>query len=327
MNTARAASRVAAGAVATFALAACSAEDATPVAPPPTVSADVEQETVSVAPETPEPAGDPLAACAALFDGGADSIVQRAPNLLVEVPESLDTTSAQPYMVMDSELRVVLDLAPSEMQDAVESIRAPFAAISAAVTAGDSEVSSDTSDVAEAVTDLMEECVDAGFSIEEAEESPFGESVTSSRGNLVKEIGQLAGITSHTGDPVVEFVVTDIVVDFACTSDWAEAPANGHYVGLELEITTTPELADEPSPEFWMSNHDFSAWSTEGKRVNDPVGNAYSCLSDSDSIPDRIGPDEAVGGWIVLDLPHDAGAIGYSWIGLNGGGWEWAYGG
>lgn len=323
MYIARVVQFIAASGVALLALAACNIDDG-PRSTPPTVAASIEQESPSPDPTTPEPEPDPIPACSALFDGGADSIVQRVPNLLVEVPESLDASSGQPYMVMDSELRAVSGIAPSAMHESIETIRAPFADIAAALTASGDAVSSDTSNVDSAITALMEQCVDAGFTIEEVEESPYGESVTSSRGNLVKQIGQLAGISGRTDDPVVDFVVNDIVIDFQCTSEWAEAPANDHYVGLNIEIRTTPELTDEVSPTFWMDNYDFSAWSADGKRVNDVVGNAYSCLSDADSIPGSIGPDETVNGWIVLDLPEDATTVGYSWIGLDSGGWEWS---
>jgi hypothetical protein len=313
------------GIVTAMLLTGCSnGEDDRPSAPS-TVSADVEQETPDVAATPEEP--DPLAACSALFDGGADAIVQRAPALLAEVPQSLDSTTAQPYMVMDSELRAVSDLAPSDMRALIETVRTAFAEISAAVTSGKSQVTSDTSKTTDAITGLSEACIEAGFDLEEVEASPYGESVTSSRGNLVKEIGQLAGISGRDGDPVVDFRVTDIVVDLECTAEWAEAPANGHYVGLKFEVTTTPDLVDEVMPEFWISSHDFSVWDDDGKRVNDAVGNAYSCLDDADSVPDSIGPDESVDGWIVLDVPQTSGAIGYSWVGIDGGGgWEWSYG-
>src|SRR5690625_1576135 len=315
---------VAVSGISLLALVACSTDDS-PSSAPATVAASIEQDSPEPAPTTPEPEPDPLPACAALFDGGAESIVQRVPNLLIELPESLDSTSAQPYMVMDSELRAVTDLAPSTMHDPIETMRAPFGEIAAALTSGGDALNSDTSGVDAAVSELVEQCTDAGFTIEDVDESPYGETVTSSRGNLLKEVGQLAAIVASSGDPLIEFAVKDIVVDYQCTSGYVEAPVNDHYIGLNFEITTTPELIDEPSPEFWMSAHDFSAWTTDGKRVNDPTGNAYSCLSDAESIPSSIGPNETVDGWIVLDLPADAAAVGYSWIGVSGGGgWEWS---
>src|SRR5690625_3654844 len=236
---------VAVSGISLLALVACSTDDS-PSSAPATVAASIEQDSPEPAPTTPELEPDPLPACAALFDGGAESIVQRVPNLLIELPESLDSTSAQPYMVMDSELRAVTDLAPSTMHDPIETMRAPFGEIAAALTSGGDALNSDTSGVDAAVSELVEQCTDAGFTIEDVDESPYGETVTSSRGNLLKEVDQLAAIVASSGDPLIEFAVKDIVVDFQCTSGYVEAPVNDHYIGLNFEITTTPELIDEP---------------------------------------------------------------------------------
>lgn len=228
---------------------------------------------------------------------------------------------------MESELRAIAEATPLDMVELLDVLREPFAAISSAMTTGGDHVASDTSPIAEAVSTLGEECETAGYEMPELDDSPYGEPITSSRGNLVKEVGQLSGILSRRGETVVDFAVTQIDVDLTCTSNYSEAPSNGHYVGLRLEIRSHPQLADEGLPEFWMTEHDFTAWDHDGKRVNDPVGNGYSCLSDSDALPSRIGPDETVTGWIVLDLPDPSGVIGYSWIGVDSGaGWEWVYG-
>lgn len=304
-----------------------SGEEPAVATPPPTIAADVAQPEPVAAPATTEPDLDPIAACEALFDGGAESVTGRIPALLINVPTELDRESAQPYLVMDSELRSVAEIAPEELAQAVTELRKPFAEISAALTTGETQVAADTGDIADVITEVGESCEDAGYTLPEIGDSPYGEAITSSRGNLVKEEGQLGAIVSRTGETLVDFAITEIEVGFACTSSWAEAPANGHFVGLHLDIQTYPELVDELPGEFWISSYDFSAWNEGGIRINDPIGNGDMCLSGSDQLPHDIGPDESVQGWIVLDLPEDSGVIGYSWVGIdNGGGWEWAYG-
>ncbi|MEE6282500.1 hypothetical protein [Georgenia sunbinii] len=295
--------------------------------PPASIGADVVQEEPTAEPTTEEPTHDPLAVCAALFDGGATSVIDRIPELLIDLPEELDSELAQPYLVMDSDLRAVIAIAPADLATSIELLRAPFAEISAAMTTGGERISSDTSQITATVTQIGEECVAAGYDLPEVEESPYGEAVTSSRGNLVKGLGQPSGITARNGDTIVDFAVTEIDVDITCTSSWADASSNGHFVGLHFEIQTHPELADEELREFWISEHDFSVWDGDGKRVNDPVGTSYSCMNDSDRLPSSIGPDETVSGWIVLDLPDESGAVSFSWLGVDSGaGWEWAYG-
>lgn len=153
----------------------------------------------------------------------------------------------------------------------------------------------------------------------------YGERVVNERGNLVKEIGQLAGI-SLTDEPdvaTVQFTVTDLVVDFACTVDGAESPKNGHFVGIHLNVETTPALAQEDFPSVSFSDWAWIAFDAAGKRVNDPTGNAWWCLDSGDELPPDIGPAQSVSGWVVLDLPTDSGAVVLT-HGLTTG-WEWAY--
>lgn len=92
--------------------------------------------------------------------------------------------------------------------------------------------------------------------------SEFGEAVKNSRGNLVKAIGQLAGTSSLTSNVVTSrFAVTDLVLDPTCDSGFSETPANGHYLGIHLNVESTPELAEEEFP--WVS---FTQYDWQGIR-------------------------------------------------------------
>lgn len=160
---------------------------------------------------------------------------------------------------------------------------------------------------------------------ETPEPSEFGEEVKSSRGNLVKDIGQLAGTSSLVSDVVTSrFAVTDIVLDVECTSGFADAPVNGHYLGIHLNVETTPELADDDFPWVSFTQWDWQAYDPEGKRLNDPVGNAWSCLDSGQQLPSQIGPGQSVSGWIVLDVAATNGAVVLT-MGGSPVGWEWAY--
>lgn len=160
----------------------------------------------------------------------------------------------------------------------------------------------------------------------EPEEVPEDNSgpVISDRGNLVKEIGELGGVVNEAEEFLISFIVSDIDADFDCTTDFADKPENGKFVGLKFEVTTDSSLADEAEPSFWLSPYDFSAWDEDGKRVNDPVGAALVCISDSEALPSPMGPGEVAEGWIVLDLPENAAAAGFGILTAEGmGGWEW----
>jgi hypothetical protein len=68
------------------------------------------------------------------------------------------------------------------------------------------------------------------------EAATHGERVFDDRGNLVKEIGRLAGISIGDESEITaaQFATNDIVVDVDCTSEYADAPKNGHFVGIHL---------------------------------------------------------------------------------------------
>lgn len=155
-------------------------------------------------------------------------------------------------------------------------------------------------------------------------EAEYGAQVFSSRGNLVKEIGQLAGVTDEDDVTLARFVVTDIVLDPTCDREWADKPENGHYLALHLNVETTPELADADYPEIWISEYDWQVFDADGKRLNDPQGNAYTCFSDGKTLPSSIGPGQSVSGYIVLDV---ASTSGFAMFAMGGSpiGWEWAY--
>lgn len=156
-------------------------------------------------------------------------------------------------------------------------------------------------------------------------ESEFGEQVKSPRGNLVKQLGQLAGTSAGPEDTVTSrFAVTDIVVDQPCDAEYADAPQNGHYLGIHLNVETTPELADEEFPWVSFSSYDWQAYDADGKRLNDPIGNAWSCLDSAQELPSEIGPGQSVSGWIMLDVAATTGVVVLAPLGSPVG-WEWSY--
>src|SRR5699024_4354462 len=61
----------------------------------------------------------------------------------------------------------------------------------------------------------------------------YGVSEETDHGLLLKDVGQLAGLESaYDEETVVQFTLTDIVLDLECTPEWADPPENGHYLGL-----------------------------------------------------------------------------------------------
>lgn len=153
-------------------------------------------------------------------------------------------------------------------------------------------------------------------------------SETSPRGNVIKDIGETASVATEggEGDLLVEFAITDIEVDAECTDEYASEPENGHFIVISIEATTMPELGEQDWPTSWdFSSYDFQIFDADGKRENDSTGNAYSCISSSESLPYDIGPGQTVEGKVALDSAHTEGVLVYA-PSFLGAGWEWEFG-
>lgn len=160
---------------------------------------------------------------------------------------------------------------------------------------------------------------------EPTETSVYGESVTSERGYLVKQLGQIAGTTTESGETLMQFSVTAIQPNFQCTSEYSEQPENGNFIAITLDVQTTAALAQvEEMPYYNMSAWDFRVIGPDGTRENDSTGSASMCLDSSEALPSEIGPGEHVVGTIVLDSKYTSGALAFvpAWI---AGGWEWVF--
>lgn len=148
----------------------------------------------------------------------------------------------------------------------------------------------------------------------------------SSRGNLIGKVGDVATI-SPTSDPeldLVTFAITEITPDFACTASYTEPPLNGHYVGIAMDVATAadPEFTEHLYGSLFVSPHSFKYVTAEGTTANDAVGNAYSCLDETQTLPSDIGPGEQVTGMVVLDVPTTDGTIVFE-ESTTGQAWEW----
>jgi hypothetical protein len=157
--------------------------------------------------------------------------------------------------------------------------------------------------------------------------SATAEAKKSSRGNLIKALGQGAG----TFDPVTKKQLSTFVVKsiepVKCTEPYATPAENGHLYAVDISIVTTPELADQPFPEFWISSNDFKFIDpATGTTYNGNLSSVatFSCLPSTALIPQGgVGPDEKVTGKIILDLPATKGTLVLQNAGS--GGWEYSF--
>ncbi|NMM98080.1 hypothetical protein [Bifidobacterium olomucense] len=166
---------------------------------------------------------------------------------------------------------------------------------------------------------------------EKAEPQQKEEPKTSSRGNLIKHIGDVAGISASAGssDLIAQWTVKNIIIDAPCTPAYEGAsttPSNGHFVMLDIEVETTSEFDSRygqlalGSPAVWTYiEKDGTQWNgnLDGTIDNMPV---YSCIPDNERLPGTIGQGVKAEGKVMLDVPSTDGYLVYK-NGANG--WEY----
>lgn len=154
------------------------------------------------------------------------------------------------------------------------------------------------------------------------------QAATNEHGNLDKAFGQEAGLLGDDGSALLTFAVDAVHVDPHCTSDYSESPKNGHFLGIDLRVSTSSSLPADSFVSFSAS--DFSVIGPDGVTHTD-VGDfeAYSCLADSQMFTsDPLGAGQKYVGTIVIDSPVTTGSLVLNGTTLgvgNAGGWEWQF--
>lgn len=147
----------------------------------------------------------------------------------------------------------------------------------------------------------------------------------SSRGNLIKKVGEGASVTDK-GKTVATFVVNSIQVDPKCTNQYATPSENGHFIALNVSMETDPALAESVNPQFGLAGYAWKVVADNGTTFNGQVmsGPSFSCLNDKESFPSALGPGEKATGTIILDVPTPTGVLIHQ-QGFMPLGWEWEY--
>lgn len=157
--------------------------------------------------------------------------------------------------------------------------------------------------------------------------TPADTAKKSSRGNLIKKLGQRAGFSNESGVDWVSFTINSIE-PVTCTEPYASAPVNGHLLAVDMSIVSTPEFASANYPVFAVSPYDFRYIDpATGTTFNGSLATVatYSCLPSAAILPSAgIGPDQKVTGKVILDLPATSGTLVLSQMG-GPGGWEYTF--
>lgn len=155
--------------------------------------------------------------------------------------------------------------------------------------------------------------------------SPAGTGSKSSRGNLVKLVGEGASVTDKD-KTVASFVINSIQVDAQCTNQYAQPSENGHFVALNISMETDPALAESVNPQFGLAGYAWKAVADNGTTFNGDImtASSFMCLNDEETFPSALGPGEKATGTIMLDVPTPTGVLVHK-QGFMATGWEWEY--
>lgn len=175
-----------------------------------------------------------------------------------------------------------------------------------------------------------EECIDCDAGTSEPTDTQGPE--RNDRGNIVKTLGEEAGITDDiTGKPVITFAI-DAITPAECQPNWAEygsSPVNGNLIAIDLRVATAPELAQSSmTGYFTVSPAEFRFVDPDGiTHGNLATMSTFGCLPDNEEFTtDILSPGSQYVGKIVLDLPAAHGTLIYAPMTTTGNvGWEWSF--
>lgn len=147
------------------------------------------------------------------------------------------------------------------------------------------------------------------------------------RGNIVKHVGDEAGITGDDGKDVADWTVTGITIDAKCTNPSAEPAKNGHYIEFDVTATTTGKF--DPNKYGSLSVGEPYMWKyikKDGTQWNDMPGssNATECMTEAENLPHAINQGVKAKGKVVFDVPDTDGTLVYTQGSPEG--WEYPLG-
>ncbi|MDQ4490730.1 hypothetical protein RBS60_11025 [Sinomonas sp. ASV486] len=144
----------------------------------------------------------------------------------------------------------------------------------------------------------------------------------SSRGNLIKAVGQPASLT-YNDKTVATFVAKSIEITTACPAQYAPKPKNGQIVIVTFDAQTTSDLASTPMKTWDLNIFGWKAIAGNGTTVNGNIA-SFGCLDSTQQLPSSMGPAENATGKMAFDVPPGNGTLIYTEPGATKG-WEWDY--
>ena len=152
--------------------------------------------------------------------------------------------------------------------------------------------------------------------------TPSGQA-KNSRGNLVMTAGAFGTISNRATGELQTKIAVNNISPVTCTERFADPAKNGVYIGVDVVVETTPELAKDSYPKFTLSGYDFKYIAENGTTFNGSLS-TYGCIPSSQTFPSGgMGPNEKVTAKVVLDVPAPHGTL--VMLGSSGTGFEYGF--
>ncbi|RBO82053.1 hypothetical protein [Nocardia puris] len=143
----------------------------------------------------------------------------------------------------------------------------------------------------------------------------------SPRGNLVKQIGEEAGMGKPGEAPVLSWTVTGITVDAPCTREFTDPPEAGHFVVASIEAETSPAYP----PGLVLNGFHPVNWKVidaEGFTRED-VDTSAALICHGADWPQDLAPGSRYRFSVTLDSPSPTGVLVFN--PTEDGGWEYPF--
>lgn len=150
--------------------------------------------------------------------------------------------------------------------------------------------------------------------------------------NVVKDVGEAAGLTDDAGNRVFSLDLKKATVASDCPArvgSFRLTPEKGHFLILDVKATLAQNAASKVPGK---DDEVFMPLATQAFSVMDQHGvidrevsseSAWGCLGDDELASPLVNPGQTVSGKIVLDVPYGSGTVVYDPD--NNGGWSWPY--
>lgn len=142
---------------------------------------------------------------------------------------------------------------------------------------------------------------------------------TNARGNIPKQLGELAGFGSSEAPDQNTFAITEITVDPLCTPD-GEKPASDHTILLEMTVTTGPDADRAAELGRILTPGFFTVIAPDGTEHDAWPG---ECTDPGRGLPEPFEANKQYSGTVELRVPEATGALVLAGHMDNATGWEW----